>query len=177
MAYFKTWSEWIKVRESNARKRAVRAALNGTGPDLPGSYAACPSTNPLAMKVAKKKGVVTKLPLDENEGQKPDYSFDRWLQQAKEFGDDVNTLRANAETEDKELDKKKKDAEKEVEKEKTKAKPEPDPKDEPEAEDGNDAEKKKASAWKQLRQIHKDRLPQFGTSDDSDAPTASPKKR
>lgn len=46
--------------ESNARKRAVLAALRGTGPDLPGSMAACPSTNPVAMDVADKEGVVTK---------------------------------------------------------------------------------------------------------------------
>lgn len=114
MAYFRTWSEWLKLRESNARKRAVRAALSGTGPDMAGSYAACPSTNPRAMKVAREKGVVTKLPMDESE-KSPNYSFDNWLKNANKLGGDINKIMSDAEKEEKDLDQKKKKSEKEVE--------------------------------------------------------------
>lgn len=60
MGRFLGWNEWRALRESNARKRAVIAALNGTGPELPGSYAASPMTIPAAMDVAQETGVVGK---------------------------------------------------------------------------------------------------------------------
>jgi hypothetical protein len=152
----------MKVRESNARKRAVKAALAGTGPDLPGSYAACPSTDPRAMKSAQKKGVVTKLPFTEND-QVPNYTFDRWLQKAKEFGDDVNQMRTTADEDEKDLDVKKKEVEKEIDKEDEEVKKKPEvkkPVEEPEENTQEDKDKKDGT-WKQLRQIHRDRLSQF----------------
>lgn len=85
---FPSFRDWLAVDESNARKRAVKAALNGTGPSLPGSYAACPSTNPTAMKVAAKKGIVT----NEAKELRPDYSFDRWMKMAQDLGSDTTSL-------------------------------------------------------------------------------------
>lgn len=171
MALFPTWREWMKMRESNARKRAVRAALNGTGVELPGSYAACPSTNPRAMKVANKKGVVGKQTIEETE-QRPDYSFDRWVQKAKEFGDDVNKMRTNYEDEDEKLDNKKKDAEKKADEEDKK----PSKEKESESHEGevdSDTKKKMGEAWKRLQKIHQDKLKSSdkessGPSEDSD---------
>jgi len=134
MTQFISWDEWKALRESNARKRAVRSALLGTGPDLPGSYAACPSTNPVAMNVAKKKGKVTKL---ENHIARPDYSLDRWLDAAQELGDDVNALVNKAQDDEKKLDK-----------EKTSKK---DQKDfEPKTQEQKDS-------WKKFKELHKER--------------------
>lgn len=110
MSILMSWSEWLAIRESNARKRAVKAALNGTGPSLPGSYAACPSTNPQAMDVAQKTGEVKKRTLKET-GKNPDYSFDRWLKQAQELGNDLNKMVSHAKDEEENIDKKKSDAE------------------------------------------------------------------
>jgi hypothetical protein len=171
MKSFPTWAEWVAFRESNARKRAVRSALNGTGSPLPGSYAACPSTNPQAMNVAKKKGVVSKAGIFENEGQKPDYSFDRWVQKAKEFGDDVNKMAHSAEDEEEKLEK---------ESDKTdKAAPhgEPEDKEDP----PEPASNKKEETWKALRKIHQDRRKdaesQSGSGKTAAGSSARPAKR
>lgn len=102
MSNFPTWDQWLSLRETNSRKRAVNAALAGTGPELPASAAACPNTNPAAMKVAAKKGKVCKL-----EGASPDYSFDKWLKSVEKLGDDVSDSVKKGEEEEKELDKKK----------------------------------------------------------------------
>ena len=118
MAIFPSWNDWLALREDNARKRAVRAAFNGTGVPMAGSYAACPSTNPQAMDIAKKKGVVTKQPqiLKIEAARKPDYSFDRWIQQAQELGDDVNKLVGHGKEDEEKLDKSKKDQEEKAKK-------------------------------------------------------------
>lgn len=173
MATFPTWSEWVKLREDNARKRAVKAALAGNRPPLPGSAAACPSTNPRAMRSAQKHGVVTK----EDTEQRPDYSFDRWVQKAKEFGDDLNRMRTKADADDKDLDKKRKDAEKKAEEEDKKAKTSPKPEEDDQDDDDSETKKKKDQAWTQLRKIHKDRVKQFGKEDSSPKPSATPKQR
>ncbi len=147
---YRNWNEWLALRESNARKRSVKNALNGTGPKLPGSYATCPSTNALAVKVADKSGVVKKLKT-ENE-QKPDYSFDRWVQMAQELGDDTNKLVGHAKVEDDKLDKAKEEKEKAA---KT-VKPE---KPEKQPVEPKDPEEEKANkeTWKKLKTIHNDR--------------------
>jgi hypothetical protein len=168
MGTFSTWREWVKIREDNARKRAVRAALSGTGTPLPGSYAACPSTNPRAMKAAGKKGVVGRLPFSENDGQRPDYSFDNWVQMTKAFGSDVNKLRADAEGEDEDLDKKKKDLDAKADKEDAKA--EPPEKSEPSDEDDAATKDKKEDVWTRLKKIHKDRLKAGGGSPAGSSP-------
>lgn len=116
MSYLLSWSEWINLKESNARKRAVTAAMNGTGPSLPGSYAACPATNPYAMDIAFKTGVVGKrkkkkrksLKLEGNE-KKPDYSFDSWLKKVDKLEKQLKDLYDNGEKSEKDLDKNKKD--------------------------------------------------------------------
>ena len=116
MSYLLSWSEWINLKESNARKRAVAAAMNGTGPSLPGSYAACPATNPYAMDIAFKTGVVGKrkkkkrknLKLEGNE-KKPDYSFDSWLKKVEKLEKQLKDLYDNGEKDEKDLDKNKKD--------------------------------------------------------------------
>ena len=116
MSYLLSWSEWINLKESNARKRAVTAAMNGTGPSLPGSYAACPVTNPYAMDIAFKTGVVGKrkkkkrksLKLEGNE-KKPDYSFDSWLKKVDKLEKQLKDLYDNGEKSEKDLDKNKKD--------------------------------------------------------------------
>jgi hypothetical protein len=146
MGLFKTWEEWLNVRESNARKRAVKAAMNGSGPDLPGSYATCPSTNPRAMKIASKKGVVTKFPLKEEE-KVPDYSFDRWLQRAEEFGDDINKIRKDTDSEERKLELKRKETDKSSTKPDTK-----------EDDSSDEKEKDKDKLWKRLRDIHQKSL-------------------
>ncbi len=159
MAYFLSWTEWMALKEDNARKRAVRGALSGTHTPLPGSYAACPSTNPRAMAQAAKKGVVSsdpkKLNIKEDNSAKPDYSFDRWLKKASEFGDDVNKLVGHAKDDDdklnKDIDDKKKQAEKNAA---TKLEPSD---DHDESDDDDETKAKKEETWKQLRQIHKDR--------------------
>lgn len=132
MAYLPTWNEWRALREDNARKRAVRAALAGTGPDMPGSDAACPSTNPRAMKSAKKNGVVTKLPISEEE-KTPNYSFDKWLQKAEKLGDDLNKMKKDSDSEESKLSDKEKTIDKDVEKNKEKI----------------DTKNKKVNKWKQ----------------------------
>ena len=181
----KTWNEYLALREDNARKRAIKGALAGTHTPLPGSYAACPSTNPRAMKQAQKTGVVSsdpkKLIVKEHEA-KPDYSFDRWLQKASEFGDDVNKMVGKAKDDESDLDKdvdvKKKEIDQKSDNDakdqpesksksdsknqsKTVAKnKEPKPKPitkEPEPEDKDEIAKKE-DTWKKLRQIHQDTL-------------------
>ena len=107
MAKFPTWSEW-KLREDNARKRRVRAALAGTGPELPASAAVCPSTNPRAVRSVAKNGVVGKLLMDEGD-RRPDYSFDRWAEKAERLGDEVGKMRSDYESEDDRLEKQKKE--------------------------------------------------------------------
>lgn len=153
MGLFLTWNEY-RLREDNARKRAVKAALNGLGPKLPGSYAACPSTNVRAMKAAKKRGVVSE------EERMPDYSFDRWVQKAQEFGDDVNKMRSKAEDDEEDIDKKiddsKKKAEKADKEQQTKAKSEP---KQDVKEDDPDTKKRKEEVWKLLRKKHQESLP------------------
>jgi hypothetical protein len=142
MAHFQSWNDWVSLRESNARKRAVKAALNGTGPSLPGSYAACPSTNVKAMKVAKKTGVV-------KEAKKPDYSFDRWINMAKDLGDDVNKMVGHGKEEE---DKIEKDSKKDAVQEDPK-KPIVKVKEKPEKEDSIEG---KEDTWDKLKKINKE---------------------
>jgi hypothetical protein len=161
MALFPTWNDWLSLREDNARKRAIKGALNGLKPPLPGSYAACPSTNPRAMKVAKKKGVVGSDVVQENDGQRPDYSFDRWVQKAQEFGDDVNKMRTKVDKESDELDKKIDDSKKKLDKEKSKVeKEEPEEDDDAKEPEDENARKRREEAWKLLRKKHQDGLKQ-----------------
>lgn len=123
MGRFLGWNEWRALRESNARKRAVIAALNGTGPELPGSYAASPMTIPAAMDVAQETGVVGKYKRrrksrrkkhhhmqneSKNTEKKPDYSFDQWLKKIQQLGDQVSELIEKGKKEDGEIEKKKK---------------------------------------------------------------------
>lgn len=108
MVYFRTWSEWIKLKESNARKRAISAALNGTGCELPGSYAANPGTNARAMKIAKKTGKVTSDKKFREEARKPDYSFDKWLKSVEDSERANSELVSKAKETEDEMDKKKK---------------------------------------------------------------------
>ena len=145
MAHFQSWNDWLSLRESNARKRAVKAALNGTGPSLPGSYAACPSTNVKAMKVAKKTGVV-------KEEKKPDYSFDRWINMAKDLGDDVNRMVGHGKEEEEKIEK---DAKKDPVKEDPK-KPALNAKEKSEKPDKEDSMKGKEDTWEKLKKINKD---------------------
>jgi hypothetical protein len=145
----------------------VTAALNGTGVVLPGSYAACPLTIPRAMDIASKSGVVKKdrhrLKIKEDEAR-PDYSFDRWLQQAREFGDDVNKMVGHAKDEEGKQDKEAEEKKKEAEKNRDHSGHED---SEPEDKDAEDSEtkRKKDEAWKQLHQIHRDRLKDFPKKD------------
>jgi len=168
--FFRNWHEWLKLKESNARKRAVRGALMGTSPPMPGSYAACPSTNPLAMDIAKKTGKVSKWnKFKESKGHiaRPDYSIDRWIQSAQELGDDVNALVGHAKDSEKDFDKQKEKKDKDQEKDKksladSKKKSTPDDKPSKEAEE---------KTWESLRKIHKERLKNFSPN-----PAASSKK-
>lgn len=151
------WSEWIALKEDNARKRAIRNALAGTGPSLPGSYAACPSTNPRAIKQAAKTGVVGRdSPLKEGESR-PDYSFDRWLKKATEFGDDVNKMVGHAQEDEDKIDK---DLEDKKQQAKKNSLTKSEPKEKNGEEDDAETATKKEETWKQLRQIHTDRLNQ-----------------
>lgn len=185
MAFFVTWHEWLKLREDNARKRAVRAALNGTGRKLPGSYAACPSTNPRAMDSAEKTGFVQKQPnklkIIETE-QKPDYSIDRWLKMAQDLGNDVNKLVGHGEEEEKKLDKQKLDKEKTSKEKVAKKQPDKNKKTKPEDatpsrdseepdsdETGGEDDERKANTWQKLKQIHLDRLKNFQKDSSSSA--------
>lgn len=170
---YKTWAEYVAIREGNARKRAVRAALNGTGPALPGSYAACPSTNPQAVDVARTAGVVRKQPqrlrIKESAPQKPDYSLDRWVKRAQDLGDDVNALVGHAKGEEERLDREKADKDKKEKagREKDKArKPDPPEPPEPKADKDKEAEDE---AWKRLKDIHAERQ----RADSGDSPGAS----
>ena len=115
---FKTWHEYVTFREDNARKRAVKAALNGTGSRKVASMAVCPgATNPRAVASVEKFGDIRK---DESEA-KPDYSMDRWVKKAQEFGDDVNKLVGHGEAEEAKIDKKEKEVtDKETKEKKTK---------------------------------------------------------
>lgn len=166
MGYFRNWSDWVTLRESNARKRNVKAALNGQSPPLPGSYAACPSTNPQAMDTAQKKGVVSKntaFKFKESFGQRPDYSFDRWIQKAKEFGDDVNTMVTHGHDEEDKIDKEDKKQKDDAEKADAKPKPESEPKKpepkRPADEDDEDGKKDKDEILNRLRELAKKKSP------------------
>lgn len=172
MGSFQSWTSWIALRETNARKRAVKAALQGTGPKLPGSYAACPSTNPMAMNVAADSGEVRKAPKSmwkkykEGHIARPDYSLDRWISSAKELGDDVNSLVHSAKEDEEKLDKDKDQKAKEPKPEET-----PEPKEPKQDAEDKDQEKKpetpeQKKAWTQLRKIHKDRMPNFKKPED-----------
>lgn len=112
---FKTWREYVALREDNARKRAVRAALRGTGPRQVASMAVCPSTNPQAVDSVEKFGDIRKN-VKESE-DRPDYSMDRWIKKAQEFGDDVNKMVGHGEEEEKKLDQKEKDTKEKASKE------------------------------------------------------------
>lgn len=168
MGSFLSWTEWQSLRETNARQRSVKAALQGTGVKLPGSAAACPSTNPLAMNVAGEKGEVRKAPksswrrFKESQIARPDYSLDRWIASAKELGDDVNSLVHKAKDDEEEMDKDKDKKSKETPKPEDK----PDPKTPKQDAEDDDQDKKpetpeQKKAWTQLRKIHKDRMPNF----------------
>lgn len=184
MEFFK-WSDWLTLREDNARIRAVKSALNGQRPPLPGSAATCPNTNPRAMKQAAKTGVVSsdsktlivrdpnKLDskFKESHASKPDYSFDRWLKKATEFGDDVNKMVGHAEDDeqkiDKDLEDKKKSEKEDIKKPviKTDVKTKSDVVNKPEDDEDKDVQSKKDDAWKSLKQTHKDRLKKSATDD------------
>jgi hypothetical protein len=164
MAHFQSWNDWISLRESNARKRAVKAALNGTGPALPGSYATCPSTNVKAMKVAKKTGLV-------KEEKKPDYSFDRWINMAKDLGDDVNKMVGHGKEEEEKIEKEPVKEDPKKPSLNTKEKPEKldkkdsiedkeksslSTKERPEKIDKEDSIEGKEDTWEKLKKISKD---------------------
>lgn len=177
MTFLMTWREWLAMKESNARKRAVKAALNGTGVPLPGSYAACPSTNPQAMDSAQETGVVKKRnrPLKVETAQKPDYSFDRWIKMAQDLGNDVNALVGHGKDEEEKIDKAKKDKEKSPPEPKTDTPPSSD-------HDQDDSERK--DTWSQLKKIHRDRIKELQKEPDGkksggsqkDSPTSPSKK-
>lgn len=147
MGLFLSWNEW-KIKESNARKRAVKAAVNGLGPALPGSYAACPSTNSRAMKSAKKTGLVQSDVMTERE-RVPDYSFDRWVKKTKEFVDDIEDMKSKAKEDEDDMD----DKIKEIEKEK----PESD-EDELSPKDKAKVDKRKEDTWKLLDKKHREKV-------------------
>ena len=173
---------WVALRESNAAKRRIKAALRGEQPPLPGSYAACPRTDADAMDVASKTGLVRKKYMCKcgcggdsskctcgpdcscrkyHENKTPDYSIDRWIDMANDLGDDLTALRQNSDKDEKELDKeidgKKKETEKDAAKEKTKTKV-TDNKDEKEEEEA-DHDKEEKELWKTVKKHlgHKDR--------------------
>lgn len=133
--------DWVAgLREDNARKRAVRAALNGTGHDLPASAAACPSTNPTAMDVADEEGVVTKWKgfkkgkkKKDEEGddddseddsqsecvqlereKTPDYTIDKVLRDLEGFRTEVGKKLSDLDKEEEDSEKKKSDIVKKV---------------------------------------------------------------
>lgn len=117
--------EWMRFRESNARKRAISSALKGERPPLPGSYSANPRTDVNAMDVAKDSGVVRKKFMDKCNCQKcknkcpcgdecpcnkfheedsPDYSIDKWLDMAKDLGDDLSLMSKKGDEEEEKID-------------------------------------------------------------------------
>jgi hypothetical protein len=111
----------------------------------------------------KNKGEVGPLGIDETDlSPRPDYSIDRWIQQAKEFGSDLNKMRVTTDKEDDDLDKKKADAEKKADDEDKKAKP-----DKPESNKDKSHDKDKDPVWKKLRQIHQKTLAKVGQGNDS----------
>lgn len=107
MGLYLSWNEWLALKESNARKRVVAAATKRLAPTMPGSSAACPSTNPIAMKQAKKHGVIGIT----EEKRPPNYSFDQWIKKAQKLGDDIKQTVDQGKEKEKELDKKKVDQE------------------------------------------------------------------
>jgi hypothetical protein len=113
MGLLPSWNEWLALREANARKRAVIASTKGLAPSLPGSTAACPSTNPVAMQQAKKRGEVG---LKTEAEKSPNYSFDQWLKKAQKLGDEVKDIVDQGNKKSEDLEKTKKNIEKEVEK-------------------------------------------------------------
>jgi myosin heavy subunit len=111
MAHFLSWNEWQSLVESNARKRARRSAKNKIGPKLPGSYAACPSTDPEAMDQAEKSGEVGGLDESKKTIKTPNYSFDQWLKKVEKLGKEVKDTIEKGKSKEASLDKKKKDLE------------------------------------------------------------------
>jgi hypothetical protein len=111
MAHFLSWNEWQSLVESNARKRARRSAKNKIGPRLPGSYAACPSTDPEAMDQAEKSGEVGGLDESKKTIKTPNYSFDQWLKKVEKLGKEVKYTIEKGKSKEESLDKKKKDLE------------------------------------------------------------------
>ena len=111
MAHFLSWNEWQSLVESNARKRARRSAKNKIGPKLPGSYAACPSTDPEAMDQAEKSGEVGGLDESKKTIKTPNYSFDQWLKKVEKLGKEVKDTIEKGKSKEASLDKNKKDLE------------------------------------------------------------------
>jgi hypothetical protein len=109
MAHFLSWNEWQSLVESNARKRARRSAKNKTGPKLPGSYAACPSTDSGAMDQAEESGEVGGLDESKKTIKTPNYSFDQWLKKVEELGKKVKDTIEKGKSKEESLNKKKKD--------------------------------------------------------------------
>ncbi len=119
MEHFLSWNKWLSLRESNARKRAVNAATNGLATPMPGSTAACPNTNPVAMDQASKNGVVgksRKKRLQTESEQKPNHSFDHWLGKVMELGKEIKGLMDKGNDEDAKIEKKSEEAKKDIEK-------------------------------------------------------------
>lgn len=112
MGLFLSWNEWLALKESNARKRAVAAATKRLAPVMPGSTAACPSTNPIAMKQAKKHGVVGIT----EEKKSPNYSFDQWIKKVQKLGDDIKQTVDQGKEQEKELDKNKEKIDQDIDK-------------------------------------------------------------
>jgi hypothetical protein len=106
-----SWNKWLSLKESNARKRLVTSSTKGLAPNLPGSTAACPSTNPMAMKQAKKRGEVG---LQTESKKTPSYSFDVWLKKVQKLGDDVKDVVDKGKEKGESLEKNKKDAESKI---------------------------------------------------------------
>jgi hypothetical protein len=171
MGRFLRWNEWRALRESNARKRAVIAALNGTGPELPGSYAASPMTIPAAMDVASSTGVVGKykghkrkkkthrkhkhnMQVESKQTEKrPDYSFDQWMKKIQQLGDQVSDLIKKGEEEDGKIEKKKK----EVESKKQEPQEKSSPKNKPSHQDGKKSNEKSVGDNREDNQEQKDK--------------------
>lgn len=169
--------KWLELRESTSRKRRVADALAGRKPPLPGSYAANPRTEPRAMDVAAKTGLV-KCPhcgrkdcqcgddcscrKDEAKSSKsPDYSLDKWIDKANDIGDDLSLLRKQGEEEsdrlDKEIDKSKKEVEVDKEKEKKDKKDKKDKEaDDKETSDSKEGDEKWRSIVERLKKKMKE---------------------
>lgn len=136
MSKFKTFLDWIAAQESSATTRGQAASALGLAPPRVDAFSHS-SSPPWVMKKLLKQAKQQKQVSDEKrkgkpiwqipeEARRPDYSFDQWLNKAKQVKDDMDKAEKEGQEEEDKLEKQKKPSKPEQDKTDKLEKPEQD---------------------------------------------------